>query len=538
MKKMKVVLLGIYTEDMNNLLEEIGICSIAAYLREHGYEVLLIGTAEKKVDYNQIVEFNPDIIGFTVYNMSKEAVGRVYKKILKQLPNVYLGIGGCLPSYYDIEIMEEMPEVHFAIRGEGEQVWLELVEALNTGSNLKNIRGLTYRDHNEIVINEKQEYIKDLNTLPFPSRDILVNNNLKQAIISTSRGCTSNCSFCVSRKFWGKWRGRTAKNIVDEVEMLVKNYSIASFDFIDSSFEDPGSDYDRISEIATEIVKRNLRISYYVNMRSEFHRKATPELMELLKKSGLCGVFFGIESANNNDQRLYRKRATIEDNFKAIQLFRDYEIGVNIGFINFNPYSTFEGLYDNIEFLEKNGFAGCFDNIQNTYRLYKGTHLYNKLETDGLLIDGKYDDFYRYKYQDERVAQLAQFLNSWLKQFNEACNRANEKLYYYNYMFQINVAHYKRYFNIDEHKDAYALVCEYEIELKKVLTKINTLNATWFKELLTLAENNWDENTANNVMNKYITKDFISSIVSQLNIQRYKLYEKLLKINRSYSTLL
>ena len=82
---------------------------------------------------------------------------------------------------------------------------------------VEDVRGLIYRKGDTIISNKDQDLIKDLDMLPPPARDLLVDNNIRFAQVLTSRGCTRNCSFCCSNGYWKKWRGRDIKKVIDEV---------------------------------------------------------------------------------------------------------------------------------------------------------------------------------------------------------------------------------------------------------------------------------------------------------------------------------
>ncbi len=96
--------------------------------------------------------------------------------------------------------------------------------------------------------------------------------------------------------------------------------------------------------------------------RPDFARRVKPDLVELLYQSGLMGALIGIESHDKNSLKIYNKKTSPSDNTMVIDLFRSHNIHVDIGFIMFHPFSQFEGLHENIDFLEKQGFA-CIINF-------------------------------------------------------------------------------------------------------------------------------------------------------------------------------
>lgn len=535
MEKVKILLLAVYSNQMNEVFEEIGIASIASYLRKYGYEVMLMGSNVKRINYDKIVEFQPDIVGLPTYTVSKEAVYSVCSRIRKLVTGVRICLGGLFPTYYHKEILWENEDIDFIARGEGELVFVDLAECLSKNGNLAEVKGVTYRQGNIIIANKDHDVIQQMDNMPFPSKDIVVDNKLKHVLISTSRGCTNNCSFCVSKNFWGKWRGRSAKSIIDEIKYVVNKYNISSFDFVDSSFEDPDPDCKRLTEIANKILKEKLTISYYAQMRSDFWRKATPEIMNLLKASGLCGVFLGIETANEVDRRIYNKAATLEDNYKAIELFRKHGMGVSIGFINFNPYSTFDSLKSNISFLEQYNYAGFFDKLESRFIIYNNhTKLFERIKNDGLLKDGSNPFCFEYSFINDSIKKFSDYLCNFFENMREDKENYYGKLNNYSYIHRNAIRQFLRVFDCEEHEKAFKIVKEHEGKVEEILSGLNKVNSSWFCTLLHLAENSWENTTADRITGDFLNKDFLDKTVSDLNREKHTLYKSLLEIGHEY----
>src|SRR6185295_2853946 len=171
----------------------------------------------------------------------------------------------------------------------------------------------------------------NLDELPFAARDQFRahGNRLEYLRISTSRGCVARCAFCSAphvgnRVQAGKaWRGRSVGSVRDELGELVDRYGYRTFDFVDSTFEDPDGGAigkARIAAIANGIIERDLDIYYNCCMRAENWSDDDRELLELLARSGLEKVNVGIESGNEWELRLWDKRATVDDNIRMIRL--------------------------------------------------------------------------------------------------------------------------------------------------------------------------------------------------------------------------
>jgi len=510
----KILIAAVYNNTSEVMFEELGICSLAAFLRENGYKVMLICAKEDQIDYAEIKAFEPDIIGVTVYYYSKQAVYNFCRGALKEVPNARVCAGGYLPTYYDVQMLMEAPFIDFVIRGEGEVSFLNLLKRLDKGEDLNGLKGLTFRMGQEIVANEDQPLIEDLNTLPLPARDLLTDNKLRVASIMTSRGCARKCRFCNTANFWKKWRGRDVRDMLEEIKS-VYNLGIRYFSFNDSSFEDSNTHLDRIITLARGIRDLGLDISYVAGFRAEFNRDATPELMELFKKSGLRQVRIGIESANEFDRKLYGKWASLDDNCKIIELFQAHNIYPRVGFINFNPYSTFGGLKQNIDFLEKYGWANNFYTLSSRLNVFKGTGLFNKVKTDGLMLKED-SDSPQYKFTDKRIPSLVNYLQGYFYLLDSQSNGAIRSMCNYRNYFQSIVYDFRERFGNGRDSITSQLVEDFGRDTNRILDNVNKMNADWFRQLLALAENGWDNKAAFRMSSTYINKKFLLETVTDL----------------------
>lgn len=528
---MKTLLLSVLTEKNAIITEEIGICSIAAYLKGKGCDVELINSSRQYLDFQAIYNIKPDLIGIPVYSTTEKIIYEVCTKIKENLPEVQFCFGGYWPTLCSENLMEKYSLIDYIIKGEGEIVFYNLVKALSEGISVENIKGLVYRKDNKIYSNEREELIEDLDTLPFPSRDLLKNNMLKYAYISTSRGCNANCSFCWHTQFWNtnsknQWRGRTPENVIKEIKHIVDEYKVNRFWFIDDSFEDCNKDCpNRMWEIAEKIIESNLHISYETYFRAEVYKRFDEKKMKLLKDSGFVGTIFGIESGNQEDLKLYQKIASVEDNLNTIKYFRDNDIAIDIGFINFNPYSTIEKLSDNIDYLEKTYFASVLYYMVERCGITKFSKIYYKVKEDGLLIEDKINNCYSYKYVNEDIGKLSDYL------YYKYHDNENSREYFHakkigSYIreeFKL-LKHIKR-----QYPDIANIVKEHEDRAWNVLKKVNKSNSQCFRELLSMTKSEWNENKAEEITEEFLNLDNLKKSSYELEKNRLSLY---LKLNR------
>ena len=299
---------------------------------------------------------------------------------------------------------------------------------------------------------------------------------------------------------------------------------------MDSSFENPYFNQQRILLIAEEIIKRRLNISYYINIRASFHKIATPELMQKMIDSGLVNVFVGIESFFEEDLRLFNKSSTLEDGERILQVLQQYPVNIDIGLINFHSKSTIISLRKNAQTLQKYNLSSRLS-ILNRLMIYKGTPLYDYLETENM-VQGEYYELTNYKFSDPRIEVLNHFIFDIIK--NENLNPLLSELDLFEHRHITLVYHMKHYLKNLGDFDSLAIVVKYEKKLELWLSKLNEINTSWFMELLDLLENGWNEKEAAAIFIKDMNRETISQYLRQLKNDNLQLYRKLSKQNRDY----
>ena len=209
---------------------------LAAYLRQERPDIALdvLDCEARELGYEQIREevrnIQPDIVAITTPTPAFTQVLEVCK-IVKQLsPRIKIVLGGPHPTALPQETIAEF-DVDILVIGEGEITFAELVNALDKNLPLQEIKGIVYKDENgNIKQTEKRELIHDLDSLPFPARDLFDTDlyfapptkrmsDKKSGNMITSRGCCYQCTYCMASYLWQRLvRFRSIKNVVDEIE--------------------------------------------------------------------------------------------------------------------------------------------------------------------------------------------------------------------------------------------------------------------------------------------------------------------------------
>jgi radical SAM superfamily enzyme YgiQ (UPF0313 family) len=321
----------------------------------------------------RVKDFQPDIIGIQSMTSTFPSV-RIVARIAKDVyPEVPIMIGGVHPSTVPDEVMTD-ENVDFAVCGEGELTTLELVQALlKRTTDFSGITGLCYRDDNQIKKNPPREFIKDLDSLPFPARHLVLDPELYSSefgAIVMGRGCPYMCTFCSAKVLWTrKVRSRSAANVIAEIKHVKEKYGVRSFAFQDDTLT---FDKKRLLDLCYLLIDSGLNIHW-----SSFSRVdvITDEILPILKKSGCYNLGFGIESGSERTLRVMKKHINLSQAFHARELLKKHGIEFSCCFLIGTPDETKEDLRASIEFLRK--LKPDTVNVC-TYTPYPGTEMYER----------------------------------------------------------------------------------------------------------------------------------------------------------------
>jgi radical SAM superfamily enzyme len=249
---------------------------------------------------DKIVEFNPDVLGFSVYYSNNHCTNWIIQQLKQRLPGVRILAGGPQATQEKIHSPELIDHI---VVGEGEIIFMDLLDKFE--NNIPVDQRVLYHDKSIRI---------DLDSMPIPDySDFDLSLYTMGTGISSemSRGCVAKCQFCSETTFW-RYRNRQALNIVDEVEFNYNTYGIKTVWFIDSLVN---GDLTELRQFAQEIVARKIDIDWLGYARCD-HRMDISYLQDL-KSSGCAVLNFGIESGSNHVLQLMKKnvkREAVEQN--------------------------------------------------------------------------------------------------------------------------------------------------------------------------------------------------------------------------------
>jgi len=377
-----------------NIIPPLGICYIAAVLEENGKEVEIIDCTPVDTSHQELLyeleRKKPDIVGISSTTPAFESTLKTAGMVRAALPDAIVVIGGVHVTALPEETLS-CGLFDVGVLGEGEVTFLELVNHLESKKlkDLSKVMGIAYRKNNRVVITEKRDFIKDLDSLPLPARHLLPSlekyhptpasyRRLPHADLMTSRGCPSLCTFCDRAVFGCSYRGRSAENVMDEVEELIRKYRVRDIKFFDDTFTLDRRRLDRICELFHE---RGIDIPWSCLTKVNY---VTKEMLEKMRKAGCWQVLYGIESGDPHMLKILKKGTTVEQNEQAIRWAQQVGLNVRADFIMGTPGDALESMEKTLQFaMRLNPDFAHF----NKFTPYPGTEIYHNLVAQGYCFD-------------------------------------------------------------------------------------------------------------------------------------------------------
>ena len=361
----------------------LGIAYMAAVLEQNDIAVEIIDAAALEMSWetleSEIKRVSPQLVAVTALTPTIDKALQTAELAKKTCPQATVVMGGYHPTFNYQEMLEK-DYVDLVVMGEGEYTMLELVQTLEEGGDLKNVKGIAYQD----VVTPPRPLIEDLDELPFPARHLLpmdhykiLNMKLHTATLISGRGCPMQCSFCASAALHGnKLRMRSAQNVVDEMEHLIKDHDAGMIDFMDDTFTLKPS---RVAEICDEIIKRDLDTYWGCTARAD---TLSDELLQKLSDSGCITLFLGVESADQQQLDRVNKQITIDKIRQAFKLSRENDIRTIASVVLGMPGDTKESIERTIKFVRELNPSYALFSLATPY---PGTRFYQEAVQDNLI---------------------------------------------------------------------------------------------------------------------------------------------------------
>lgn len=345
---------------MGVIAPPLGIAYMAGVLQENNIDAEILDASAEDMDFKdvekELLKRKPDLVALTALTPTIGRALETAQVVKETLPDSIVVMGGYHPTFNFIETLED-ENVDIVIRGEGEYIMLNLVQALENQSSLHDVKGIVFEDKNskEIVVNPEAPLIQNLDELPFPALNLLpmdkyrlLDMDTHMTTMITTRGCPMQCSFCSSAAMHGKKiRERSVENIVDEIEYLKTNYDIDTIAFMDDTFT---LKKRKVMAICDEILKRNIEIMWGCTSRVD---TLDEKLLKKMKEAGCITIFIGVESADQQQLDNMCKNTTIAKIENAFKIARKLKIRTIASVALGMPGDTKEIMNKTVKFVHK-----------------------------------------------------------------------------------------------------------------------------------------------------------------------------------------
>ena len=392
--------------------------TVAAPLKVRGYRVTIIDARVNrfwKESLKEAIKRRPLCLGIS--SMTGSQIGYSLKMmdyiraLDREIPIVW---GGPHATIVPEETLSHA-SIKAVVVGEGEETFLELVEALSNKTQLSKIKGLAFKSPGQVVVNPPRPLLDMDTLLPTPwelikiedyiHRDFYLEDSRRVLDIGqTSRGCPYNCGFCCSATIRKrKWRPMSIEKAMEKIVGEVRRFKLDSIWIRDDNFF---IDEDRLKKICQGIIRADLKIHWYSSgTRVDNFLNLSGETIELLKKSGANVLKFGAESGSNRILKLMEKGIKVEETFKANLLAKRFGLIPAFSFMAGFPTETFEEIEMTIEAIKKIKMDNPRAITESIciYTALPGTPLYPLALTHGLKAPSTLDEWARWNFHEADI---------------------------------------------------------------------------------------------------------------------------------------
>jgi radical SAM superfamily enzyme YgiQ (UPF0313 family) len=364
---------------------------LAGKLRtEHKVHIVDGGFHSQESFLEELRSLDPDLVGIyantVLWHRSRETAADVRTL----LPRSRIVFGGPLPTIVPEKFLDSCPEVDAVVLGEAEETLFELAGRVSSGDPLAGVPGTVARNGGELTRGPARPLIQDLDSLPFPARDLIDHRRYVPPIglytkrplttMLSSRGCDHRCLYCFK---WGgtSQRFRSPEAIVEEMGMAVRDIGVREIRFWDDTFT---ADKERVLAIADLVQQKGVRVDISLGTRADCIDR---DVARALRRAGCYHVLIGVESGVQKNLDTLRKEQTLEQIEQAVRVAHEAGLRTFLTSIFGIPGETYvEGL-ETIRFVRslKPDAAHFF-----TLCPFPGTDLYRDLDDYGTLVDGDY----------------------------------------------------------------------------------------------------------------------------------------------------
>jgi len=406
----------------------IGLEYIAAYIGPFVDAVRIVDLDKESEPFPYFIElYHPDLVGITMsatdHRKGLQIAGMAKERGITTI------VGGYHPTSVP-DLMLSCPQIDMVARGEGEVTMKDLV----VNGSPEGIPGISYKDGDNVIHNDKRPPIEDLDLLPFPARHLrrhkyfAMDRSKEYDVMMMSRGCRGLCTFCCEPCMSkGHVRFRSPENVYAEIIEMTRYHDGKPFECI---FADPDfmSDARRVDQLCDLMKGGDLNISFCAMVRADAMAKY-PDVVRKMCEVGIRRFEMGIESPNLSDLRSTKKGITTRVHRQAVKNIRESG-GIPGGtFVIGLPEQTADEIRSFPVYARDIGLMASAFGIATPF---PGTEFYKEVDEKGLIFETDWEKFdemhsvYRTKHlSKDEVEELATYCMSKFWNLDTLIEQAN-----------------------------------------------------------------------------------------------------------------
>ncbi len=350
-----------------------GLLSIAAQALRAGHKVCTLNLANTCwVKVEQCIRRRPAIIyGLSCVTANRRGTALVAQLIRDIHPKAHIVVGGPHVTALPRECLEHYKAIDTIVMGEGEAVFMEIVDCLDTGSRPVGLPGSAWRHGKQIVVGERRPPIADVDTLASPLEQFNMHT------ILTSRGCPGVCTFCSSNLMWGrKVRFHSVDYVLDMLERAVNQHHQKIISIKDDTFT---VQRERVLAICEGIHARQLDIEWSCETRAD---RLDEEMLLAMRLAGCKQISMGVESASEEVLSNIRKGISPATVLNATQMAKKFGIHTRYYMMVGNRGETYQTFQHNLDFIRS---ARPNQFVFTQLHLYPGSEEFDIFRQNGLV---------------------------------------------------------------------------------------------------------------------------------------------------------
>lgn len=381
----KILLVNTNMEKFPYPVPPLGLCLLAGVLETEYIVQIYDGVFDEGKNYlKTIEEFNPDIIGLSLRNIDNmvfdnrksyiDDVNKIFVKPIKDVSKAITIIGGSGFSIFPNELMQYF-ETDYGVIGEAEETLPILLKYIENNLDVSQLKNVIQKNGDNKISNSFISLASDTKLV----NESLIYNRIDFSLyrergvysIQTKRGCHHQCIYCTYPIIEGcNYRLRNAVDIVNEIENAHKSLGNITFEFVDSTFNDPAG---HAESICKEIIKRKLKINLRTMGINPAH--SSKELFDLMLNAGFGQIDSTPDSASPKIIKILKKNFSFEQLKKTALLIKESDIPTMWFFLFGAPQENNDTVNETFDFISK--FINPNDMVHMTVglRIYPNTEL-------------------------------------------------------------------------------------------------------------------------------------------------------------------